>query len=138
MVLLLNLDIKGDARGSLISLEAQKNIPFEIKRVYYIFGTQLGVSRGFHAHKALHQVAICVSGSCRFILDDGHTSEDIVLDSPEKSIYIGPMVWHEMHDLSIDCVILVLASDYYNESDYIRSYESFKEIITRDVHTPLI
>jgi dTDP-4-dehydrorhamnose 3,5-epimerase-like enzyme len=138
VIKLVNLEIKGDYRGSLISLESQKNIPFEIKRVYYIFGTLAGVSRGFHAHKELHQIAVCVSGSCRFILDDGMKREEALLSSPDKSIFVGPMIWHEMHDFSQDCVLMVLASDYYDEDDYIRDYTSFKEISTKNVHTSTI
>ena len=128
VIKLETLALKGDSRGSLISLESNKNVPFEIKRVYYIFGTQPGVSRGFHAHKDLEQVAVCVSGGCRFILDDGVTQEAIILDSPEKSIFIGPMIWHEMHDFSEDCVLMVLASAYYDEDDYIRDYNDFMRL----------
>lgn len=115
----------GDERGSLVSLEQNKNIPFEIKRIYYIFGTKNGVSRGFHAHKNLQQVAICVKGSCRFLLDDGKTKEEIILDSPDTGLYINNFIWREMHDFSEDCVLMVLASELYDESDYIRNYQDF-------------
>ncbi|EMM5120254.1 sugar 3,4-ketoisomerase [Providencia stuartii] len=115
----------GDDRGSLVSLEQNKNIPFEIKRIYYIFGTKNGVSRGFHAHKNLQQVAICVKGSCRFLLDDGKTKEEIILDSPDTGLYINNFIWREMHDFSEDCVLMVLASELYDESDYIRNYQDF-------------
>ncbi len=117
----------GDDRGSLIALETHKTVPFDVKRVYYIFGTKPGVSRGFHAHRALQQVAVCVTGKCRMVLDDGHQREDIWLDSPTKGLLIGDLVWREMHDFSPDCVLLVLASEQYNESDYIRSYQTFKK-----------
>ncbi|EHH3929662.1 WxcM-like domain-containing protein [Escherichia coli] len=117
----------GDERGSLVSLEQNKNIPFEIKRIYYIFGTKDGVSRGFHAHKNLQQVAICVKGSCRFLLDDGKTKEEIILDSPDTGLYINNFIWREMHDFSEDCVLMVLASELYDESDYIRDYSDFLE-----------
>lgn len=117
----------GDDRGSLISLEQHRNIPFEVKRIYYIFGTKEGVSRGFHAHKELRQLAVCVRGSCRFIMDDGKNKEELVLDCPHKSLLIEPMQWHEMHDFSEDCIIIVLASDYYDETDYIRDYNLFLE-----------
>ncbi|MEN1911508.1 FdtA/QdtA family cupin domain-containing protein [Escherichia coli] len=119
----------GDDRGSLVSLEQNKNIPFEIKRIYYIFGTKDGVSRGFHAHKNLQQVAICVKGSCRFLLDDGRTKEEIILDKPDTGLHINSFIWHEMHDFSEDCVLMVLASELYDEDDYIRDYNDFlKEI----------
>ncbi|SUB98676.1 sugar 3,4-ketoisomerase [Proteus penneri] len=115
----------GDERGSLTSLEQNKNIPFEIKRIYYIFDTKEGISRGFHAHKELQQLAICVRGSCRFIMDDGKNREEIILNDPNLGLLINPMQWHEMHDFSEDCIVIVLANDYYDENDYIRNYDSF-------------
>ena len=118
----------GDDRGSLVALEGAKTVPFDIKRVYYIFDTKKGVSRGFHAHKNLEQVAICVRGSCRMVLDDGTNRVDAILDSPIKGIYIGNLVWREMHEFSDDCVLLVLASEHYDESDYIRDYQDFEQI----------
>jgi dTDP-4-dehydrorhamnose 3,5-epimerase-like enzyme len=129
MSLLKTIDfpLLGDERGSLISLEANKQIPFAIKRVYYIYGTQVDVARGFHAHKQLKQVAVCVSGKCRMILDDGVKREELWLDSPDKGLLIGDLVWREMHDFSADCVLLVLASEHYDESDYIRDYDVFLE-----------
>lgn len=119
----------GDDRGSLVALEAQKSIPFDVKRVYYIFGTQPGVSRGFHAHRALQQVAVCVTGKCRMILDNGTQKQEVWLDSPTKGVLIGDLVWREMHDFSPDCVLLVLASEHYDETDYIRNYEDFKRVL---------
>ncbi len=120
----------GDDRGSLVALEAHKTIPFDVKRVYYIFGTQPGVSRGFHAHRALKQVAVCVTGKCRMVLDDGKRRDEVWLDAPTKGLLIGDLVWREMHDFSPDCVLLVLASEHYNEADYIRSYEEFKQALS--------
>ena len=116
----------GDERGSLVALEAGKTVPFPIKRIYYIFGTKEGVSRGFHAHRQLQQVAVCVTGKCRMVLDNGRKREEAWLDSPTKGILIQDMVWREMHDFSPDCVLLVLASECYDESDYIRDYKKFK------------
>ena len=118
----------GDSRGSLVALETHKTVPFDVKRVYFIFGTQKGVSRGFHAHRALQQVAVCVTGQCRMVLDDGQRREEIWLDSPTKGLLIGDLVWREMHDFTSDCVLLVLASEHYDETDYIRSYEDFKQL----------
>lgn len=115
----------GDERGSLVALEAEKSVPFAIKRVYYIFGTKAGVSRGFHAHKKLQQVAICITGSCRMILDDGQQRSEVLLNSPNKGLVIGDLVWREMHEFSKDCVLLVLASEHYDESDYIRNFDDF-------------
>ena len=120
----------GDERGSLVALEAEKTVPFPIKRVYYIFGTNAGVSRGFHAHKRLQQVALCITGKCRMILDDGRQRNEVWLDSPNKGLIIGDLVWREMHDFSEDCVLLVLASEHYDEADYIRNYNDFKNQVT--------
>ena len=115
----------GDERGSLIALEGGITVPFEIRRVYYIFGTQQGVARGFHAHKQLQQLVVCITGKCRMIFDDGHKREEIWLDSPSEGLVIDKMIWREMHDFSADCVLLVLASEHYDENDYIRSYAAF-------------
>ena len=120
----------GDERGSLVALEAEKTVPFPIKRVYYIFGTNAGVSRGFHAHKKLQQVALCITGKCRMILDDGRQRNEVWLDSPNKGLIIEDLVWREMHDFSEDCVLLVLASENYDEADYIRDYDEFKNQVT--------
>ncbi|MFA0557970.1 MULTISPECIES: FdtA/QdtA family cupin domain-containing protein [unclassified Vibrio] len=125
MIKMLEFSVLGDQRGSLISLEEQRNIPFDIKRVYYIYDTKNEISRGFHAHKNLEQVAICVKGSCRIVLDDGRLRKSIVLDNPSKGLYIDNSKWREMHDFSHDCVLLVLASNVYDESDYIRDYDDF-------------
>lgn len=128
----ISFDVLGDERGSLVSLEQNKNIPFEIKRVYYIFGSEENVARGFHAHKNLEQVAICVKGSCRFVLDDGVDKESITLDSPDMGLYIDNNKWREIYDFSSDCVLMVLASEYYDEADYIRDYNQFLKVINRD------
>lgn len=125
----VDLEIFGDHRGSLVSLEKGAKLPFEFKRVYYIFGTLPDVSRGFHAHKQLRQLAVCVSGSCRMLMDNGVTREEILLDSPTKGVLINNLVWREMHDFSEDCVLVVLASHEYDEADYIRDYDEFKSIV---------
>jgi len=117
----------GDERGSLVAVEIgqEKAVPFAIRRVYYIYRTELGISRGFHAHKALRQVAIPVAGRCRMVLDDGFRQEDVWLDNPTRGLLIDSMMWREMHDFSKDCVLLVLASEHYDEGDYIRDYKQF-------------
>lgn len=130
LVKILNFVPLGDHRGSLIAIEEFENIPFPIKRVYYIFNTEKGVSRGFHAHKKLQQLAVCVTGECRMLLDNGKEREEVWLDSPTKGLLIGDNTWREMHDFSSDCVLMVLASEPFNEIDYIRSYEDFKKIVT--------
>lgn len=115
----------GDDRGSLVALEGGVTIPFDIRRVYYIFSTKAGVIRGLHAHKNLKQVALCITGKCRIILDNGITREETWLNSPSKGLVINDLVWREMHDFSDDCVLLVLASEHYDENDYIRCYDEF-------------
>lgn len=130
LIKLIDFPALGDDRGSLVALESNNSVPFDIKRVYYLFGTQEGVSRGFHAHKALKQVAVCVTGKCKMFLDDGKEKDEVWLDSSTKGVVIEKMVWHEMHDFSADCVLLVLASEYYDEADYIRDYDDFIEKVS--------
>ena len=129
IIKLYDFSILGDARGSLVVLDKSSGIPFEMKRVYYLFGMTGGLSRGFHAHKKLHQIVFCISGSCCLVVDDGITKEDVLLDSPNVGIDLPPMLWHEMHDFTADCVLLVVASDEYDEMDYIRDYEEFKKAL---------
>lgn len=119
----------GDDRGSLVALEANKSVPFDIKRVYYIFDTKQGVSRGFHAHKNLKQLAVCVTGSCRFILDNGKTREEIVLNTSTTGLIIEDLTWREMYDFTPDCVLMVLANQFYDETDYIRDYQEFLKLV---------
>ncbi len=119
----------GDDRGSLVALESNKNVPFNIERVYYIFGTQKGVSRGFHAHRHLKQLALCVTGSCRIVLDNGKIREEVILDCSTTGLLIDDLIWREMHDFTPDCVLMVLANRYYDESDYIRNYQEFLTIV---------
>lgn len=121
----IELNQLGDERGELVAIESLRDLPFEVKRIYYIYNTEGGGSRGFHAHKALEQLAICVSGSCEMYLDDGVNKAKVRLDSPSKGILIGNLVWRELHNFSDDCVLLVLASEYYDENDYIRDYKEF-------------
>ena len=120
---------KGDERGNLIAIEENKNIPFEIKRVYYIFDTKDGVRRGFHAHKNLEQVLVCVNGSCEILLDDGKEKSITKLENRNEGLFIEKLVWREMFNFSADCVLMVLASDYYDEKDYIRDYNEFKNYL---------
>jgi len=128
---LIDFKIMGDERGSLIALEANRQVPFEIKRIYYIFDTKEGVKRGFHAHINLKQICIAVKGSCTFVLDDGASREEINLTNPNQGLFIEGLIWREMKDFSPDCVLLVLASEYYDESDYIRDYDKFLEEVKK-------
>ena len=124
--------IHGDDRGQLVALEEMKDIPFEIKRVYYMYDTGEGVRRGFHAHKKLEQILICIHGSCKILLDNGVEKEEVLLDKPFEWLYIANDTWREMFDFSPDAVLMVLASEYYDEADYIRDYDEFLKYIGRD------
>lgn len=129
---LINFKTLGDERGSLIAIEEGYNTPFEIKRVYYIFDTKVGVERGFHAHINLKQIAIAVKGSCTFVLDDGNKRKELTLNNPNQGLFIEGLIWREMKDFSEDCVLIVLASEHYNEKDYIRSYDKFLEVVKNE------
>jgi len=126
------LNPRGDERGSLIALEGGKDVPFEIKRVYYLFGTIARAHRGLHAHRHLEQFAVCVSGSCVMKLNDGHSECEVALDDPRKGLLIGRRIWREMHSFSPDAVLLVLASALYDERDYIRDYGEFLAMVSAD------
>lgn len=120
----------GDDRGQLIALEELRDIPFEIKRVYYVYDTAAGVRRGFHAHRTLQQILICIHGSCKVLLDDGREKKIISLEKPYEGLYVPQNIWREMYDFSTDAVLMVLASEYYEEEDYIRDYDEFLKIVT--------
>lgn len=119
----------GDARGQLVAIEENKDIPFDIKRVYYMYDTTEGVTRGYHAHKSLEQILICVHGSCKIRLNDGKEVEVVTLDKPFEGLYIANNMWREMFDFSPDAVLMVLASQHYDESDYIRNYDDFMRYV---------
>lgn len=123
---LLPLQVHGDDRGSLIALENGHNLPFDVKRVYYIYGTKAGVPRGFHAHRKLKQLLIAVSGSVTVKTEHDGKTETHLLNRPDEGLLIDGLVWREMHDFTQDCVLIVIADDYYNENDYIRDYNMFK------------
>lgn len=125
----INFTPLGDERGSLVALEALKTIPFGIKRIYYIFKTKEDVVRGLHAHKVLKQVLICITGSCQIKLDNGQSTETVILESPAKGILIEGLIWREMSNFSNDCVLLVIANEHYDESDYIRNYDDFLGLV---------
>ena len=125
----INFPQHGDSRGSLIALESMSvHVPFDVKRVYYIYDTSPGTIRGKHAHKELKQVLICISGACTVVceLPDGSKSAHR-LDWPDKGLLIEGLVWREMKEFSKDAVLLVLANEHYDENDYIRDYEKFRE-----------
>ncbi|MCI6066037.1 FdtA/QdtA family cupin domain-containing protein [bacterium] len=119
----------GDERGMLVALEEFKDIPFEIKRVYYMYDTKPDIHRGFHAHKKLEQILICIHGTCKILLDNGSEKKVVSLEKPYEGLYISNDMWREMYDFSPDAVLLVLASDVYCEDDYIRDYEEFLKFV---------
>ena len=113
-------------------MKSQTYFGKSVKRVYYIFDTKEGVERGFHAHISLKQIAIAVKGSCTFIIDNGKNREEINLNNPNQGLLIEGLIWREMKDFSKDCVLLVLASEHYDESDYIRNYDKFLKEVKND------
>lgn len=122
---------RGDERGRLIIQEGMSElVPFEIKRTFFIFDTTPGTVRGKHAHHKNRQMLICLSGSCVISCEmpDG-TKSDHLLNWPDKGLLIEGMVWHEMKEFSKDAILLVLASEHYDESDYVRKYEDFKSVV---------
>ena len=134
LIKLIDLPSFSDERGGLVAIESNQSIPFDVKRLYYIFNTSQK-PRGFHAHIDLKQVAICLKGSCKFILDNGSIKEEVVLDNPTQGLVVEGLIWREMHDFSEDCVLLVLASEHFTEQDYIRNYDEFlKEVYKPFIH----
>jgi dTDP-4-dehydrorhamnose 3,5-epimerase-like enzyme len=127
----IDFKVLGDHRGQLVALEENRNVPFDIKRIYYIFGTPEKVERGFHAHHKLKQLLICVHGECTFVLDNGLKKEEIHLATNNKGLLIEPYIWHEMKNFSKGAVLLALASEFYDESDYIRDYETFLKVVRK-------
>ena len=115
----------GDERGQLVALEEFRDIPFRIKRVYYMYDTAEGVVRGKHAHKSLEQILVCIHGSCKIKLDNGKETKVVPLEKPYEGLYVANDVWREMYDFAPETVLLVFASDLYDESDYIRDYDEF-------------
>ena len=113
--------------GSLVAIEGMQDVPFDIKRIYYIYDVPAHQRRGFHAHEDLEQVLICVSGEVKLLLKTPFEEEVVHLDSPTKALYIGSMIWREMFDWSDDAVLLVLASKHYSEEDYIRNYSDYEQ-----------
>lgn len=124
----INFNCHYDKYGCLVPIEAESSIPFKVKRIYYIYNVEEGVRRGFHSHIELEQTLICVHGSVKILIKTPYESEDILLDDPKKSLYIGPMVWREMYDFSDDAVLLVLASEHYDVRDYIRDYGVYENL----------
>jgi len=129
----IEISVLGDERGNLSVIENLSQVPFEIKRVFYIYGTKDGVRRGFHAHYKTRQALVSVSGSCKVHLDNTVRTEEVLLDSPNKVLILEPDDWHEMYDFTEDCVLLVLASELYDSADYIRDYNEFLRVYSDNV-----
>ena len=125
LVQVVDIPQHGDARGQLAVVELGGVLPFVVRRIYWIHGTKPGVKRGFHAHKKLRQLCVCVAGSVRLSLFDGRREESVVLDSSDKGLLVGAGLWREMHDFSPDCVLMIFADAEYDEADYIRDREEF-------------
>ena len=121
--------VLGDHRGQLVALEANRQIPFDVKRVFYIYGTQEGIPRGNHSHYKTKQFLVAVNGSCKVTLDNGKEKETFDLNKPNLGLFQDALIWGTMHDFSSDCVLMVLADEYYDASDYITDYNKFlKEV----------
>jgi hypothetical protein len=125
---LLDLETHSDNRGSLVAIESPKHIPFDIKRIYYLFDNK-GYQRGSHAHKNLKQIYIAIAGSCKIEFDNGNEKFEYILNNPTQGLLIDEVIWRNIKDLTPDCILLVLADDIFKEDDYIRSYEEFLNYI---------
>lgn len=123
--------------GSLSFAEVHKHIPFAIKRFYLIYNADDGNVRGKHAHRNLQQVLFCIKGSLTVVLDDGTSREQVILDDPSKGVVLGNMVWREMHGFTKDTIVFVVASEFYQESDYIRDYAKFLEFVKESTMEPM-
>jgi len=125
---LIEFDIKGNELGYLIPLESNKNVPFEIKRVFYIYNIDMSTVRGKHTQKKLREIVICIRGKCKIKIEDKNGKKIVELSKPSEGLYIGPMVWREFFDFSSDCILLAIADDFYDESDYIIDHEEFRKL----------
>lgn len=127
---LLNSRTIGNSEiGFLSFFESEKDVPFEIKRVYYIYDVPTGTKRGMHAHKTLKQFLWCPYGAIKIVLDNGKEKKEYMLDSPQKGLIVGEGIWRDMYWLKGNSVLCVAASDYYDENDYIRDYDEFLRLV---------
>ena len=124
--------ITTSGKGDLSFFEARRDCPFSIKRIYFISGVGKGVRRGGHAHRALKQLLVCTNGEIEILLDDGGKRKAVVLDSPSKGLIIEGLIWRDMIWRKANSVLLVAASEYYDESDYIRDYETFRQALLEE------
>lgn len=127
---MMNIELKPistmfDARGNLSVVEGEKDLPFIIKRVFYIWGNDGCFNRGGHAHKELYQSFICLNGSCRLRISDGHSTQELTLDTPMYLATIAPGLWVDICEFCPGAVLMVLCSEYFDEGDYIRDYNEY-------------
>ncbi|MCG5247837.1 sugar 3,4-ketoisomerase [Methylorubrum extorquens] len=127
---IMQLPVIFDVRGSLTSIEGGRHIPFDIARVYYLYGVPEGKGRGGHAHRELQQLLIAVSGSITVVTDNGTSKETHVMNRPDQGLYIGPWIWRDLTQFSADAACIVLASQVYDESDYIRDYNQYQNEVS--------
>lgn len=127
----INIEEFGDERGKLAVVENSKNIPFDIKRIFYVYGVTDGKSRGNHANINSKFFMICLNGSCKVKINNGSQEEMVVLDTPCKGVFINSGTWKEMFDFSRDSVLLVLSDSFYDKDEYINDYKEFKSYIRR-------
>jgi UDP-2-acetamido-3-amino-2,3-dideoxy-glucuronate N-acetyltransferase len=132
-VRLLELPLIRDARGSLSYAQYDETLPFLPRRYFVVFDVGEGQTRGGHAHRTVHQLLICVKGSCQVSLDDGKTRDQVWLDRPELALYIPPKIWATQQRFSREAVLMVLASEVYDPDEYIRDYD---ELLTTDDGRP--
>lgn len=128
---LFDLPLNGDNRGNLVVVEGADIVPFEIKRLFYIYGCDNSSIRGQHANKKSKFAFICLKGRCKVRIKDGrNNSSEYTLDNPKECLYIPEMTWKEMYDFSSDCVLLVISSEHYDSKEYISNYEEFKKAVS--------
>lgn len=125
MYKVLHFDVNGDERGSLVAIEEKVHIPFDIKRVFYVFGSKDNLARGCHANRKTKFVLVAVNGHCKVRIKTKSQDFDVDLDSPQKALYLEQGVWKEMYDFSDDCVLLVLCSEKYDKGEYINDYQQY-------------
>ena len=128
---IIDLPLISDQRGNLSFFEASRHVPFDFRRIYYLYDVPEGAERGGHAHKNLHQFMIAISGSFDVLLDDGKEKMQIHLDRASKGLYICPMIWRDIQNFSSGAVCMVIASEYYDEADYIRNYWEFLQELSK-------
>jgi hypothetical protein len=125
--IMVNLPKIQNKEGNITVLENLKDIPFEVRRIYYLYDVPMGAERGGHGHYSLEQFVIAASGSFSFVLNDGENQKEVYLNDPSRALHIKPGIWREIKDFSSGSICLVLASEVYNENDYIRDYTNYKE-----------